>query len=472
MLRRTTTLLMLVLLSGVGCASFTGSAQAAGCDRYASPSGSDNASGTSSSPYRTVARLDNSLSPGQTGCLLAGTYGNLTSSTANYLDHSGSPTGQITITSYPGATVTIVGLIDLAGSYTTLNGVNIDGSNTTYATQRADTTCAYPVSNGLEIDGQGDILQYNNYYQSVASLRGNGFGIGWSGQADNTIIRYNRIHDVGGCDFYDHLIYLAKGNNVQIYDNWLWNDPHGWGIKLDPGPTNARIWGNVIDGAGSGFNFGNSSGDEPTAGNQVFHNVVMNSVGVSNPDIGWSNPGVLVTSPGLLPSSTGNQVDSNDSVNNSGGLTDVMGVSPSQLSVTNSVSVDPGFVDPAAHDYAVVAGSPLAGWGLWNGGLPAITTPIASATPVAPPTVQAKPKPAERAVVKKARSKSHPAKKRKPKRKAKRKQHKKPLKKQHKKPLKKPVKKPLKKPHKKQHPRQKAHKVAAPQRKAQTVHPR
>ncbi len=213
---------MLVLLSGVGGATFSSSAQAAGCDRYASPSGSDGASGSSSSPYRTLARLDHSLSPGQTGCLMAGTYGN--TSTSSYLSNSGNASGQITITSYPGATVTVVGLIDLAGSYTTLNALNIDGSNTTYSYQRPDTTCSYPVSNGLEIDGQNDILQYNNYYQSVASLRGNGFGIGWSGQADNTIIRYNRIHDVGGCDFYDHLIYLADGDNVQIYDNWLWND--------------------------------------------------------------------------------------------------------------------------------------------------------------------------------------------------------------------------------------------------------
>ena len=74
------------------------------------------------------------------------------------------------------------------------------------------------------IAGRNDILQYDDYFQSMPSLRGNGIGIGFWGHADNTIIRYSKIHDVGQCEAYDHLIYLSHGNNVRIYDNWLWND--------------------------------------------------------------------------------------------------------------------------------------------------------------------------------------------------------------------------------------------------------
>src|SRR5207248_5016479 len=134
--------------------------------------------------------------------------------------------------------------------------------------------------------------------------------------------------------------------------------PHGWGIKLDPGPTNARIWNNVIDAAGSGFNFGNSSGTNPTAGNQVWNNIVLNSVGVNNPDIGWGYPGVLVTSPGLLSNSTGNQVHDNISYNNSGGLTDVASsVASSQLQITNNSTSNPQLVDPANHNYALKSAS-------------------------------------------------------------------------------------------------------------------
>ena len=80
------------------------------------------------------------------------------------------------------------------------------------------------MSQPLVIAGRNDVLEYDDYYQSVASLRGNGIGIGFWGNADNTIIRYSKIHDVGQCEAYDHLIYLSHGNNVQIYDNWIWND--------------------------------------------------------------------------------------------------------------------------------------------------------------------------------------------------------------------------------------------------------
>ncbi len=317
----------------------------------ASPSGSDTSgTGTIERPYASLVMLDRSLRPGQTGCLRAGVYGS--THTWHDLTRDGASGAQITITSFPGELATIVGWVDLEGSYVTLSHLRIDGSNTFYDRRRPGTSCRYPVSQGLVIAGRGDVFEDNDYYQSVASLRGNGLGIGWWGDVDGTVIRYNRIHDVGGCDFYDHLIYLAHGNGVQVYGNWLWDDPHGWGIKLDPGPTNARVWGNVIDAAGSGFNFGNSSGSDPTAGNQVFDNVVLNSVGVSNPDIGWSYPGVMITSPGLLPTSTGNRVYDNDSYHNPGGISDlVRSVTSGQIALSNNTNGAPPFVDAAEHDY-------------------------------------------------------------------------------------------------------------------------
>jgi hypothetical protein len=336
------------------------------CDLIASPTGSDTSgNGSIGSPYRSVGKLDASLSPGRTGCLRAGSYGS--TSTLQQLNSSGNSSGQVTITAYPGETATVLGWVDIEASYTTVSHLRIDGSNTFYTQQRSETSCSAPVSQGLVIAGSNDVFEYNDYFQSVASLRGNGIGIGWWGTTNNTIVRFNRIHDVGGCDFYDHLIYLANGNNTQIYDNWLWNDNHGWGIKLDPGPTNTKIWGNVIDAAGSGFNFGNSSGTAPTADNQVFNNVVINSVGVSNPDIGWSHPGVLVTSPGLLSTSTGNRVYNNDSYNNSGGLSEIAGnVRSSQLSLTRNATTNPRLVDPANHNYSLRATSPDSSWSMWK----------------------------------------------------------------------------------------------------------
>src|SRR5437870_647133 len=45
-----------------------------GCDRYASPHGSDSASGIRGHPFRTARRLADSLRAGQKGCLAYGVY--------------------------------------------------------------------------------------------------------------------------------------------------------------------------------------------------------------------------------------------------------------------------------------------------------------------------------------------------------------------------------------------------------------
>jgi hypothetical protein len=326
------------------------------CSLYASPSGSDaSGNGNISAPYATLQKLDQALSPGQTGCLRGGSYGGLTA--WHQILANGASGARITITSYPGELASVTGWIDVEASYTTLQNIRIDGSNTLYPQHPAGVNCPNHVSQPLTIGGHDDTLQYLDYSQSIPSLRGNAIGVGFWGNSDNTIIRYNTVHDVGGCDFYDHLIYLAHSNNSKIYDNWMWNDPHGWGIKLDPGPQNARIWGNVIDGAGSGFNFANSSGDVPTAGNHVWDNIVMNSVGVSNPDIHWSHQGVLVTSPGLMGASTGNQLYNNDYYNDPGGVSNISGVSSSQLSLRGNTTAAPQFANAAGHDYTLVNGS-------------------------------------------------------------------------------------------------------------------
>ncbi len=351
-----------LLLAFVCVLLFSPSAGAAGgCDVYASPGGSDaGGDGSVGSPYATVAKLDSVLSPGQTGCLQAGTYGSI--STWHDLLNSGSPSGQITITAAPGAQVTVVGWISVEGSYTTISGLNIDGSNT-FGGQEAPG-CASTTSSGLFIKGPNNILQDNNIYQSNPSLRGNLIGIGWDGQPDNTIIRYNRIHDGGGCLAYDHIIYLSHGNNVQIYDNWLWNDPHGWGIQVYPGPTNARIFDNVIDHAASGLVIADDPGGSTTNNNQAYHNVVINSTGINNGSNTYA--GVLIDSPGLT--GTGNHVYDNDSHNNPGGISNVANnVTPANLSVTNNTSANPQLINPTNHNYQAQTTSPLASWGLWNG---------------------------------------------------------------------------------------------------------
>lgn len=327
-------------------------AGATGCDLYASPSGSDQASGQITSPLQTVAALDYALAPGQTGCLEAGSYGSI--STTSYLGNDGTAAGQITITAAPGQHATVVGLVELEGSYTTLSGLTIDGSNNLYDAERSGTTCPYPVSNGFEIDGHDDTFQDNDYYQSVPSLRGNGIGIGWNHPADNTIIRDNRIHDLGQCQAYDQMIYLAHGTGVQIYDNWLWNDPHGWGVQIYPGASDAHVHDNVIDAAGSGIVIGGSTA---VANNTVDHNIILNSTGL--PNAGLTHGVGISTCCGLGPNNT---FTNNDVYNNPGGIANATGIT-----LTNNTTTNPNLANPTTHDYRPTTTHTT--WKLWNGNL-------------------------------------------------------------------------------------------------------
>jgi hypothetical protein len=335
-----------------------GTPPAVHCDLYASPTGSDSSgNGSIGSPYASVGKLDAALHPGQTGCLRAGSYGSTSTWVKVYSD--GSSSGQITITSFPGETATVRGYVDIEASYTTLSHLSIDGSNTFYTQVRDGTNCPAPVSQPLVIGGHDDVLEYDNYYQSVASLRGNGIGIGFWGDADNTIIRYSKIHDVGQCEAYDHLIYLSHGNNVQIYDNWLYDDAHGRGVQLYPAPTNARVFDNVIDHAGEGFVVGNEAGDT-VSGNQIYNNIITNSTGLPTEGIpGQAIHDLYGGSPG-----TGNTFHDNIQYGNPGGLGRLTAVS-----AYNNTSSDPMLVSATRQDFELQPGSPAAGWGLWNGAL-------------------------------------------------------------------------------------------------------
>jgi hypothetical protein len=311
------------------------------CDLFVSPSGSDSSGdGSFRSPFASLNKLDAVLRPGETGCLRAGSYGSTT--TWHRIDTDGTTRGQITITSYPGEAATVRGYVDIEGSYTTLSHLSIDGSNTFYKQVRDGTSCPAPVSQPLVIAGRNDVLEYDNYYQGVARLRGNGIGIGFWGDADNTVIRYSKIHDVGQCEAYDHLIYLSHGNNVQIYDNWIYDDAHGRGVQLYPAPTNATVYDNVIDHAGEGFVIGNEAG-YTVSGNQIFDNIITNSTGLPTEGIlGQAIHDIYGGRPG-----TQNTFHDNILFNNPGGLGDLTAVS-----AYANTTRDPQFVNTARHDYA------------------------------------------------------------------------------------------------------------------------
>jgi hypothetical protein len=323
------------------------------CDKIASPTGSDrHGNGSHRKPFRTIHRLDVSLQRGQTGCLRAGAYGGL--AVRHLISRSGTPSRRITIRAYPGEHAKLLGWVDIQGSYTRLSDFEIDGTNTL---QDSSGSCGAGGSVALSIEGKGDTVERNDYYQSIPSLRGNGIGIGWSGSGDDTVIRHNRIHDVGHCRGYDHLIYLAHGRNVRIYGNWLWNDRHGWGVQIYPGPSGAHIYANVIVAAGSGFTVG---GLDNTSDNRIDHNVIVNSTGLA--DAGTK--GVAISDWWENRPGSNNTFTNNDSYHNPAGLAMV-----SAVRVWHNTTANPHLLAPRAHDFRVAATSRFRRWGLWDGGL-------------------------------------------------------------------------------------------------------
>ncbi|MDX6665071.1 MAG: hypothetical protein QOG68_1277, partial [Solirubrobacteraceae bacterium] len=110
-------------LAVVSLCAFAAPAHAsAPCDRFVGPAGSDSAAGTEAAPYRTVQHLGDVLTPGQTGCLLAGTY-----TEDLRLDRPG-----FTLTSAPGTRATIIGRMRLMqnANDVTVTRLNLDGRNT------------------------------------------------------------------------------------------------------------------------------------------------------------------------------------------------------------------------------------------------------------------------------------------------------------------------------------------------------
>jgi hypothetical protein len=327
------------------------------CDLYASPSGQDTTgTGSSVAPFATLVKLETSLSAGQTGCLYSGTYGGLT--TSSDLTKSGSASGQITIQPAPGdPTVPVVaGWTHLDGSYITLTGLRFDGANTFYTGHNAangTASCSNPASEAFEIQGNYDQLTHSNLTQSKYPGVAIGVGFAGAGHGDHTVIAYNKIHDVGACDGYDQEIYLSHGDGIQVYDNWIWNDSHGYGVQIYPAPTNANVYSNVIDGTSSGFAIYSSG-----AGTKITHNVVTNQVGYTSVDAGYSEPGAFAAC-----SSTG--IASNNDLFNSPGGYNSAGC-PGGVTFSSNLTEDPHYIDRANHNYTMTD-SNMASWGLWDG---------------------------------------------------------------------------------------------------------
>ena len=227
------------------------------CDKVASPRGSNGNRGIPTSPYRTVAKLANSLRPGETGCLRAGVYRGQVKVVRG--GRSGAPT---TIRSAPGERATLLGRLHVANS---ANNVVV---RELYLEGRNRANLPSPTVNGNRaVFRDNDVTTRDT---TICFL----LGSEEYGRARRTVIERNRIHNCGDLPptNHHHGIYVEAAYGTRITDNWIYENADR-GVQLFPDAQRTYVARNVIDGNGEGVVFSRES-----AGNVVENNVISNPV--------------------------------------------------------------------------------------------------------------------------------------------------------------------------------------------------
>jgi parallel beta-helix repeat protein len=341
-------LLLASSLIAIAVALAPASAMAAtnGCDLVAAPNGSDSAPGTAAAPLRTVQKLADSLSAGQTGCLRAGTF-----SEDVTIRHGGSAGAPLVVRSYPGETATILGRLRVAkgADYTTISDLKLVGIEHGHECSRL---CASPTVDANHTTWTHDDVT-NNHVDTICFLLGDSNGV-W-GTADDTLIQDDRIHDCGALPAtnYDHGIYAEETHGSQIIDNLIYGNADR-GVQLYPQAIDTLVRGNVIYGNGEGVDFG-ADGQESSNGNVVEDNIISDSNVLYNV-LSAYGPGDRVGS--------GNVVRHNcigggayDNHGNPGGVR----FDHTGFSLQQNVLAKPTFVDPAHGNFALASNSACAG---------------------------------------------------------------------------------------------------------------
>jgi parallel beta-helix repeat protein len=301
------------------------------CDRYASPDGRDRNPGTRNRPFKSIPRLAASLRPGQTGCLLPGTY----SQDQIIITRGGQPGAAIRIRSAPGTRATVEGRITIQGQVHDLaiSGLNLDGRNSIGG--------ASPTVLGDRITFQGNDV--TNDHTEICFILGS-LSRGYA--AEGVVIDGNRIHDCGTLppENQDHGIYVEYARGTQITNNYIYDNADR-GIQLYPDADGTLIANNVIDGNGEGIIF--SGSELGTADdNTVRENVISNSRVRTNVEYFYGD--------GVRPGH-GNVVVHNCLYNGAEGDIDGDGIA---FTSSDNVFADPGFVDREAKDFRLQPKSP------------------------------------------------------------------------------------------------------------------
>jgi parallel beta-helix repeat protein len=299
------------------------------CDLVASPSGSDSAAGTVSAPFQTAQKLVSSLTPGETGCLEAGTYNENVTFRAG-----GTAAAPITLTTYPGQTATIVGRVYVAegANYVTVSGLDLDGVN--------PSRLESPM-----IDANHVTFSYDDVTNDHTGIC---FGIGsatW-GWATDTLITHDRVHDCGQLPATNlqHGFYIGGATDTTIEWNLIYANADR-GIQLYPEADYTTIDHNIIDDNGEGIIISGADGAASSYTN-VYDNIISDANVRHDVESYW---------PAGNPMGVGNTVHDNCVW---GGVEGTIDTSSGGFTAYGNLTVNPEFVNAADHDYETSPTSP------------------------------------------------------------------------------------------------------------------
>jgi hypothetical protein len=250
------------------------------CTRFASVVGNDDASGGALHPFATVQRLVSALRPGESGCLLGGTYtGDVT------IRRGGRKGAPVVLRSAPGETATVTGRLWVAhgADWVVISRLHLDGRNAHFLPS--------PTVNSDHVTFAGDDVT-NDHMGGVDDGDGICFDLGDPtgryGLARWTTIEGSTIHDCGRSNNHNHGIYVAGSYGARIVGNWIWDNADR-GIQLYPDAQHTLIERNIIADNGEGVIF---SGDTKHASshNTLVHNVIVGSRLRHNVESWWPGP--------------------------------------------------------------------------------------------------------------------------------------------------------------------------------------
>ena len=223
--------------------------------------------GSADAPLRTAQKLVASLTAGQTGCLLPGTYTEDVT-----VESGGAPGAPITLAAGPQGGATLVGRLWVTDSANdvVVRDLTLDGRN--------GGNLPSPTVNGDRVSFLANDVSNGNTTICFDIGSVIGFGV-----AENVLLEGNRIHNCGILppQNHHHGIFLENSRNGVVRGNVIFDNADK-GILVFPDSDGNLIEHNVIDGNSTGILIGGSmlaDAWHPTypKDNVVRRNVISNS---------------------------------------------------------------------------------------------------------------------------------------------------------------------------------------------------